>query len=302
MSQPQIDIIPSYNIDQQKWNNCIQQSRGPLIYACTYYLEHMADNWSGIILNDYEAVMPVPWRKKYGIQYSYDVPFVQQLGCFTAGNNDYTSILTRELSAFGRYGNYNFNFQNKAAGSKECTNYIIDLSPGYKSINKHYKEDLLNNLKKVSKQSLVYSPGDYATAIAVYKSLYSSRMPNITEKDYGNFGRLCIYLHKQNNVIVRKVMNANNELLAITLLLKDEHRLYNLMNSTTDAGRKTEANHFLFDEIFKEFAGSNLVFDFEGSDIPGVKSFYEKFGAINQPYYRLHCNKLPFLVKWVKRK
>jgi hypothetical protein len=77
--------------------------------------------------------------------------------------------------------------------------------------------------------------------------------------------------------------------------------LYNLMNSTTNAGRKTGANHFLFDEIFKEFAASNLVFDFEGSDIPGVKIFYEKFGAANQPYYRLHFNKLPPLIKWIKQ-
>jgi len=73
------------------------------------------------------------------------------------------------------------------------------------------------------------------------------------------------------------------------------------MNSTTAAGRKTEANHFLFDNIFKEFAGSQLIFDFEGSDIAGVKSFYEKFGVINQLYYKLHFNHLPFPLNKLKR-
>jgi hypothetical protein len=73
------------------------------------------------------------------------------------------------------------------------------------------------------------------------------------------------------------------------------------MNSTTPDGRKKEANHFLLDQVIKEFAGKPLIFDFEGSDVPGIKSFYEKFGAINQPYYSLHFNLLPAPFKWLKR-
>lgn len=301
MSRPQIDIIPSHNIDGQKWNNCIESSSSPLIYAYTYYPDHMADNWHGIIINDYEAVMPVPWRKKYGIHYCYDAPFVQQLGCFAANGKDYTNLFTENLLKFCRYGDYNFNFQNNVSAAKQCTNYILDLSAGYENISKNYKDDLLNNLRKASKQSLHYAPGDHITAIAVYKELYGVRMPSISEKDYASFSRLCNYLQKRNSAVVRKVTDENNELLAIALLLKDKNRLYNLINSTTAAGRKAEANHFLFDEIFKEFAGSNLLFDFEGSDIPGVKSFYEKFGAVNQPYSRWHFNELPLFIKWLKK-
>lgn len=301
MSNPQIDIIPSQNIDHQKWNGCIQNSSSPLIYAYTYYLDNMADNWSGIVVDDYDAVMPVPWRKKFGIRYCYDVPFVQQLGYFTKDKDNYSKLFAEQLVDFCRYGDYNFNFQNIVADTKQCINYIIDLLQDYKSIACNYKDDLENNLRKASKQSFTYLQEDYKTAITIYKDLYASRMPGITLKDYENFERLCGYLHQQNNVVVRKVISINNELLAVALLLKDEHRLYNLMNSTTITGRKTEANHFLFDEIFKEFAGSKYIFDFEGSDLPGVKKFYEKFGAMDQPYYRLHFNKLPALIRWIKQ-
>jgi hypothetical protein len=301
MSKPQIDIIPSHKIDQQKWDSCIQNSSSPLIYGYTYYLDYMADNWTGIVLNDYEAVLPVTWRKKYGVRYCYDVPFIQQLGCFAFNNKDYTNLLAQQLFKFCKYGDYNFNFQNTIAHAKQCTNYIIDLSQGYKSMASRYKGDLENNLRKASKQSLIYLPENHETAITIYKDLYSNRMPGVTVKDYGNFERLCSYLHQQNNIVIRKVIDTNNELLAIALLLKDEYRFYNLMNSTTEAGRKTEANHFLFDQILKEFAGSNLIFDFEGSDIPGVKNFYEKFGAVDQPYYKIHFNSLPFPLNFLKR-
>lgn len=300
MSQPQIDIIPSHNIDQQKWNNCILHSSSPLVYACTYYLDHMTDNWSGIILNDYEAVMPVPWRKKYGIQYSYEVPFVQQLGFFSAVEQEDVFFLD-QLVSFFKYGDYNFNYQNKLLFLKSRTNFIIDLSCNYLAVKANYKDDLLNNLNKAARQSFIYTTADHAEAIDLYRALYASRMPDIREPDYNNFKALCDFLQTQNKVITRKVVSSNNELLAIALLLNDGRRLYNIANSTTTLGRKTEANHFLFDEIFKEFAVSNLIFDFEGSDIPGVKIFYEKFGAVNQPYYRLHFNKLPGLIKWIKQ-
>ena len=53
--------------------------------------------------------------------------------------------------------------------------------------------------------------------------------------------------------------------------------------------------------MIKEFAGKPLLFDFEGSDIQGVKSFYEKFGAVNQPYFHYHHNQLPGILKLLKK-
>lgn len=302
MKEPQIDIIPSHKIDRQKWNNCIHDSNSPLIYAQSFYLDHVADNWDGIVLNDYEVVMPVPWRKKAGIRYCYDVPFVQQLGYFSSSSAEkYHALLIDQLFAFCKYGNYNFNYKNRFESAKSCTNYILELATGYEKINERYNDDLLNNLKKAMKQSFIYREESYEIAIDMYKELYGKRLPALMEKDYENFKKLCSYLIQQGDIVVRKVSNMNNDLLAVALLLKDRHRLYNLMNSTTDAGKKTGANYFLYDQVFSEFASSNFLFDFEGSDIPGVKSFYEKFGAVNQPYYRLHFNRLPFPLKLLKR-
>jgi hypothetical protein len=64
----------------EKWDRCINESSNALIYGTTTYLDHLADHWPGIVLNDYEMVMPVAWRKKLGIRYCYHVPFIQQFG------------------------------------------------------------------------------------------------------------------------------------------------------------------------------------------------------------------------------
>ena len=97
------------------------------------------------------------------------------------------------------------------------------------------------------------------------------------------------------------IKKQKHELLAIALLLKDDNRIYNLANSTTTLGRKTEANHFLIDNILKEFANTTFIFDFEGSDLAGVKIFYQKFGAVEEPYFHWHFNNLPWWIKWMKK-
>jgi hypothetical protein len=101
-------------------------------------------------------------------------------------------------------------------------------------------------------------------------------------------------LWAKRQVLIRKVTDRENTLLALVLMLKDDKRLYNIINVITEEGRKIESNHFLYDQVLSEFAGSGLTFDFEGSDLPGVKFFYEKFGATNQPYSKIRFNHLPF--------
>ncbi len=299
----QIDIIPSHGIDKVKWDRCIRNSSHPLIYACSFYLDHIADNWHGIVANDYETVMPVAWRKKMGVRYCYDVPFIQQLGWYSSANEMvYSAEMIKALFSFCRYGDYSFRYKNNITQTKASahTNYIIDLSQPYGAIAAHYKTDLDNNLKKAERESFVYAAENAEAAIDIFKDLYSGRVPHVSADDYSNFKKLVVFLKKNNAAFAKKVCSKNNELLAVALLLKDETRVYNMMNSTTAAGRKTGANHFLFANIFKEFAGSPLVFDFEGSDIAGVKNFYEKFGAANQPYFKIHFNHLPFPANLIK--
>lgn len=79
-------------IDRKKWDACIRQSLNGLIYAETVYLDHMAVNWDGLVLGDYEAVMPLTWKKKWGIKYLYQPAFFQQGGIFSSKKLNKVSI------------------------------------------------------------------------------------------------------------------------------------------------------------------------------------------------------------------
>lgn len=298
-----IDILPSHKIDTGKWNNCVVNANNGLIYSRYEYLQAMCDNWHGVVINDYTAVVALPWRKKFGIRYNYEPAFIQQLGL--VGN--ITDINIAELIfSFTKYGDILFNFKNEQFAqtihAKRRTNLVIDLSVGIEEIRSAYKKDLVQNLKKAEKADLkVVTDLSIDDAIKHYRSYYQDRFSHITSNDYNNFYQLAQDFSKHDMCFTRKICNSSGELMAIGLFFKDEKRIYNVMNTTTEAGRRSEANHYLIDSVLQEFASKNLLFDFEGSDLPGVKSFYEKFGAIYQPYYHWHFNKLPFPLNLLKR-
>lgn len=296
--------IPSQEIDKNKWDACVRTYPNGLIYATTAYLDTMAENWTGIVFGDYEAIMPIAWKIKYGIQYCYSIPFIQQLGLIGKEGILNHSDIKDIILSITKYGDYNFNFLNSHIihndELKLCNNYILPLDD-YHIIHQNYSSDLLSNLKKRELKKFLYSDGDINKALDIFYSLYHNRTPHVTKDDYENFRRLCHSLRSTGNAFVKQVVNTKSEILAIAIFFHDEKRIYNMANSTTDAGRKTGANHLLFDELIHEYAGKNLILDFEGSDIAGIKSFYEKFGAINQPYFRWHFNKLPWPLRMFKQ-
>ena len=104
----------------------------------------------------------------------------------------------------------------------------------------------------------------------------------------------------KNKVFTRAVYNHKNELLSIALFLEHNNRLYNMMNTTTDTGKKVSANHFLFDKIIEEFSNSHYILDFEGSDVIGIKEFYKNFNPINEPYFYYKINNLSPILKLIK--
>src|SRR5258708_15662853 len=71
-------------IDIASWDACIQQSANRLLYGFHYYLDELTGGqWDALVLGDYQAGMPLTWRRKYGISYLAQPPFSQQKGIFS---------------------------------------------------------------------------------------------------------------------------------------------------------------------------------------------------------------------------
>ena len=103
--------VENKNIDKVKWDRCIETAGNGLIYANSFYLDAMAKHWDAIVLNDYEAVMPLTWNKKYGIYYLYQPFLCASLGVF--GNNLTGEILYSFLNNIPKHV-HRMNLTNKS--------------------------------------------------------------------------------------------------------------------------------------------------------------------------------------------
>ncbi|MDQ6813149.1 MAG: hypothetical protein M3040_05400 [Bacteroidota bacterium] len=306
---PLIQHLENKEIDKALWDDCITRSNTGLIYAKTFYLDNMAKGWSALVGDNYGWVFPVTARKKYGVSYLCQPAFTQQLGTFSKPG---VTVPYTQVIAYlqGKYRlceiNWNFGLQQGLEGLsvsvEKATNFVLDLSQPSTIITENYHRDLAKNLKKNKRFNHRYvATNDFKKCIEVYRHQYGKRMPHVSEYDYKNFDKICLDIYKQGKVICREVVNEKQVLMATALLLFDGKRLYNLMNSTTDLGRKTGANHFLLNALIEEFSGKEITLDFEGSDLPGVRSFYENFGGVNQSYFKIKYNHLSWPFRLFKK-
>lgn len=296
-------------IDKAKWDHCIQQSLNSLVYAKTFYLDAMAENWDGIVLNDYEAVMPLTWKKKWAIPYLYQPAFFQQGGIFSSKTID-AGLVDEFLSLAFRHFKFaeiTLNFLNEPGSVEQGpvsmrNNFVLKLNRPYEALRAGYDSLAIKNLKRANNAGLQFAaaPG-YLPALNMYEELYSSRLPHFSSHDFIQFRSVCEKLSSEHNLVARNVTGIDNDLLAAAVLLKDGNRLYNIISCISPAGKLAQANYFLYDNLIKEFSNSNYLLDFEGSDVKGIAAFYNRFSPQNQPYPFVKINRLPAALKLFKK-
>jgi hypothetical protein len=300
-------LIPSHAIDVCKWNTCINQSHQPLIYANTYYLNALCTQWLGLIVQDYEAVMPIPIKKKWGITYCYQPTFIQQLGLFQKISCQHSvHEILKWISAQFRYGDLFVPLLDPIPHISNCAiemrdNFTLNLNDNYTNIAARYSGDLKRNLLKAHQYQLVYHHKITPKVILTQFYQQYHQIIHLNKNSLNAFEQLLLEKQMQSHFFVRAVNNIEGEIVAAGIFLRDNYRIYNIINFTTPTGRKQSANHFLLDRCICEFAGTNLIFDFEGSTHKGIQKFYKNFQPTHQPYIHLHINRLPIPFKYLKQ-
>ena len=298
-----IRYVKREELNLTKYDNCIDHSPNGLLYAYSFYLDKMAGKWDALVLNDYEAVMPLVWNSKWGIKYLYQPPFTQQLGVFSFLPVTHSLLHTffQQLERYFKFAEIFINYQNSFDGTVARQNYILRLNKEYTLIAQQYKPDLVKNLKRCQQFNLEYKEiKDISLILNLYRYHYGKRLPHIKRKSYQQFEKLCLVALDKGSLISRTVVSQKEDIVAGAILIRAKNRMHLLQSVTTHDGRQQEGNHFLIDALIREFSGQDLILDFEGSEIPGIAHFYRNFGSVNEPYFYFRLNKLSWPLRLFK--
>ena len=279
-----IAYISNSKIDRGKYDITVKNAVNTMIYAYSWYLDAVADDWDILILDDYKAVMPLPKRKKFGLNYIYRVPWIQQLGVFSNENSsedlikEFIDKIPRKYVLIDYYFNSKNVFKSKYLTKR--TNYILLLNTGFDQIIKGFNTNRKRIIKKDFSKFVLDKKGDKNKFLDLYKNSEKKIKP---PKDA--FQKLQDLLKTDRpGLHIWNVYN-ENELLAGLFFLKDSKRITYLLPVATDKAKKNNIPSFIVFELIKEYQNTDYILDFEGSMAEGVAGFYKSFGAEREDYY-----------------
>lgn len=305
-SSSNITYLTQSKINKNKWDNCIEAADNGLIYGYSYYLDAMSKNWDALILNDYEAVMPLTWNKKMGIVYLYQPFLTAQLGVF--GNMVSEKIVEKFIESIPssfRYIDISLNKDNldgpPVASSTHRSNYVLDLNFSYDYLYEKYKENIQRNIKKAFQQGCTLQKDIDVENIIELAVLQMKSHGHESQENIDRFRTLYKDLLHRKMCATYGIVSAEKKLLSSCIFFFSHKRAYYILVGNHPDGKSSGASHALIDAFIKDHAAKNIVLDFEGSDIPSLAFFYSSFGAENEIYPALKINRLPFYLKWIKR-
>lgn len=299
-------------VDVEKWNRCIDESANGLIYAHSWWLDHMADNWSALVLNDYDAVMPLTWKHKYGFHYLYQPWFTLCLGVFKKPGIP-IALVDFFKSIPGKYRLWDFQVNEYTMPDEqnsfriqvvERTNHFVrgDVND-YAAIAGSYSRLCRRKLAKALKEGLRVAINEEkpGTIITMYQQEYAKEHPDIEKKVYDQLAACCTIAFDKGLATIYTAISPAGETQAFYLVLHDKQYAYSLIGGSTANGKETGAFYLLTDAAIKQAAQHNHIFRFEGSDIPGIAFFNRQFASVVTHYSHIKRNALPFWAKWLKR-
>lgn len=300
-----IQYLSNKEIDKVKWDQCIDDAPNGLIYAYSFYLDHMAKHWDALVLNDYEAVFPLTWNSKYGISYLYQPFLSAQLGLF--GKSIDASLLEQFFQSIPskfKYWDFYLNHHNvimvPGFDLYERSNYVLKLDKSYEELQSGYRDNIKRNVRK-SAQVGCYLEKEIDAEKVITLALEQMRQhTNESTDNVDRFRRLFGFL-KEKKMASTYGIFLNDELLASCIFFFSHNRAYYILVGNHPNGKTIGASHALIDAFVKDHAGTNLALDFEGSDIRNLAFFYSSFGAVEEKYAAIKMNRLPFYLKWLKR-
>ncbi|HCC95439.1 MAG TPA: hypothetical protein DEQ26_14170 [Flavobacteriaceae bacterium] len=292
-----IKRVSRKKLDVNKYTECLNKSVNYRIYAEVFYLDALIENnWDCYVLNDYEAIMPLPFVKKFGFKFIVQPIYCQQLGVFHQENfSKETFQLFEKKLHRNLVRAYAFNEENtemfEPKGERKV-NYILDLNKDYENILKNYSSNRRKELRRTSKMGLIINDVNHLENFQSLKKQYEYINLHKLDKKYTLiFENL---LHK-NHLKIFDIYTKEKVLLGSQVILFSSNRIICFSFARNKKEDKHNTSAYILDFIIKQHSNSSLIFDFEGSMVPSIAKFMQDFGSTGKKY--TNYSNLDFLTK-----
>lgn len=298
-----IRYIKNESIDFKKWDRCIKKAFNGTIYAYSWYLNIVSENWDALVDNDYEKVMPLPNSFLMGNKIIVQPEFTGNLGIFSTTTLD-DEIVASFINAIPnsyKYIRLNLNKHNVIVNSRLNSAtpiaFDLDLIKPYQKLRSLYPKALNEFLMTAEKLKFSVVAGITVESVIQLKqssfSLYSYFFPEnlitlqllVTSAVTNRLGQMC------------GVYDSGNKLQGAAFFAWSHQKailVYAILNNDK---LQLPALSFLIDDFIRNNSEKNLILHFEIARKSKLVPLIESIGAKKSENAFLYKNKLPWYLK-----
>lgn len=302
-------------IDRQVWNDFIRSSPMGAMYGLGEYLDIISPNWGALVINKGEkwlAVMPWFQDTKWGMKRMYQPLLCQFQGIYwsdfpkeaykqyewkrkvvTMMVEKADSLCSRFHSNFAPSFDYPLPFYWDGYNLAPRFSYGIDLKAPLPELSERHRR----SIKKITDSNVQWNiKGHKSEFLNALRASFNTKGVQLKDQHYQSVERIIDTFLKTEEAILLECRDKGGNWLCGMLLYAFGNTFTYYLGASSEQGRKENAMTFLMNEaILLAKARDASYFDFEGSMIKNVETFFRGFGATPRLFFEI--SKKPGILK-----
>lgn len=284
---------------KQKYIAHIRDKYVPLFFR-DYYLDAVSDKLWDVCLYEENGQIQAAYiymlKSKWGLQYIVQPQLCPYTGPIYFSPGDYAEAYRALIDQLPRrhliIQDYFFTIpkvQNLPYEEVEKHTYIIEQGQVLQDLWESQSSTHRRIIRKADREQHHEEVDDIEEFLSFVSSTFQKRDKK-TPNDPTIFRRLDSVLKSKNERKIVKCTDNSGKVVAMCYFMNDEQWTYNFANSVVEDYRHYAMNLILWKEI-EQTLSKGRSFDFEGSMISGVDSFFRRFKGRRMTYQSInHCS------------
>jgi hypothetical protein len=275
------------DIDTRRWDEMVTQSKAA-VFSRAAYLDAVSDNWCILWNDDLSGGIACPYSVKLGVKVLY-APFFHR--CIEWVGNNEPRNLTDELRRRFCVAEAHLRSDNELPFPSLHHQIVTD--PQFKPNQQ---------AKRMLKKAFVYTVEErteIAPLLNLLRAELSGRINGIHDHSLGKL-RILVNSFAGPDIVQLNLIEDGVWQGGIWLLPFKDRMVY-LKGTVSADARENGGMYLLMETAIRGAFSEGMVFDFGGSNAPGVRRFNMNWGAEDADYYHLRWNNAPLWWKMLKK-
>ena len=267
-----IKYIKNKDIDRVRYDKSLNKAYNTNIFATSWYLDLVCDDWDLLTEGNYETICPLPIQKKLGLTIVRQPPKAPYLGVFSASHLPADKVahflkaipfhnISLTLNHYNRINGYAHTDTRKVP--------VLDMIPPYEKIIERYSNKA-KNILPVNDGTFVMRSLRSDEYMRFRSSIRrSSKVQNI------QLARIINYTLRYKSAEIYSVYSPRNELIGAIFLIRTDNRLFLFDCIENKEGHKRLAIFRAINHILESNCERNFILEvpFHCSHLTSMISF-----------------------------